>query len=157
MGQHTQHEPFPDGGGTVPRSVLDAPTSAVAAASGGLAGGIAFGVVMQSNATIPMVAALVGSASAPVGWGTHLMISVTLGTAFGMAVYRVASRAVLWTWALAYGVAWWVLGALLLMPYLLGMPPFTVDGRAWASLAGHLLFAAGTAAGTLLLDPRERP
>lgn len=140
---------------TARRSVEDLPVSAFAAAVGGIAGGVGFGLVMRSTAMIPMVAALVGSGDPVVGWGVHLLISLLLSTAFGMAAYRVRSRWLVGAAAVAYGAAWWVLGALVLMPYLLGMPVLAVGTMAWASLAGHLVFGAGTAAGVLLLDRRD--
>ena len=41
---------------------------------------------------------------------------------------------------LVYGVAWWVVGALLIMPEQLGMDVFVLNTAAWQSLMGHLLF-----------------
>jgi hypothetical protein len=41
---------------------------------------------------------------------------------------------------LVYGVIWWVLGALLIMPAWLGMPVFTFTMAAWMSLVGHLIY-----------------
>lgn len=41
---------------------------------------------------------------------------------------------------MAYGVFWWVLGALILMPLMLGMPLFVVDTMALFSLMGHLAY-----------------
>ncbi|MBA3799226.1 MAG: hypothetical protein H0X18_09065, partial [Geodermatophilaceae bacterium] len=41
---------------------------------------------------------------------------------------------------MAYGVVWWVLGALLIMPAQLGMPVFVLNTTAWQSLMGHLLY-----------------
>jgi len=41
---------------------------------------------------------------------------------------------------LAYGALWWVLGALLIMPIVLGMPPFMLDANSLLSLMGHLVY-----------------
>jgi len=41
---------------------------------------------------------------------------------------------------LGYGLVWWVLGALLLMPARLGMDVFVFDTTAWQSLMGHLIY-----------------
>ncbi|MDP1588994.1 MAG: hypothetical protein Q8M07_14685, partial [Prosthecobacter sp.] len=41
-----------------------------------------------------------------------------------------------------YGLMWWVLGALLLMPAKLGMPTFQFNTMAWQSLMGHMIFGA---------------
>jgi hypothetical protein len=43
---------------------------------------------------------------------------------------------------LVYGVIWWVLGALTLMPALLGMFQmiFVIEQMQWMSLMGHIIF-----------------
>jgi hypothetical protein len=112
-------------------------------AVGGLAGGVVFGMLMQMMGMIPMVAQLVGSSSVVVGWLVHLAISAFAGAAFGLIV---GSR-VHHVWAavgigLAYGVLWWVGGALLIMPARLGMDVFVLNAVAWQSLMGHLIFGA---------------
>jgi hypothetical protein len=49
-------------------------------------------------------------------------------------------------WGAAYGILWWVLGGLILMPLLLGMPAFAplqmamMRPVALASLMGHVIF-----------------
>jgi hypothetical protein len=113
----------------------------LAGAAGGVAGGVVFGAMMQAMDMIPMVAMLVDSESIGVGWVIHLVISTVLGAGFGVVAARLG-------WGLAgtaaggaaYGFAWWVLGALWLMPAALGMPTFTFDTMAWRSLAGHGVF-----------------
>jgi uncharacterized membrane protein YagU involved in acid resistance len=108
---------------------------------GGLAGGVVFGVLMQMMGMIPMVAQLVGSESVAVGWIVHLAISSFAGAVFALLL---GSRAGTFGPAvglgLAYGVVWWVVGALLIMPAQLGMPVFVFNTAAWQSLMGHLLF-----------------
>ena len=41
-----------------------------------------------------------------------------------------------------YGVIWWVLGALILMPLMLGMSAMVlqIGDTQWASLMGHAIF-----------------
>lgn len=110
-------------------------------AAGGVAGGLAFGVLMQMMGMIPMVAQLVGSSSIAVGWVVHLGISVVIGVTFALLLGPVAStpaRAA--GLGLAWGLLWWVLGALLIMPAVLGMPVLQLGTMAWQSLMGHLLF-----------------
>lgn len=41
---------------------------------------------------------------------------------------------------LGYGALWWVLGPLIIMPAILGMPLFMVDMTTAMSLIGHLLY-----------------
>ncbi len=116
---------------------------ATAGALGGLVGGIAFGLLMQMMDMIGMVAMMVDSDSIAVGWALHLAISVALGIGFGVVSVRGLD-----SWGtgigmgVGYGIIWWVLGALLLMPTRLGMPTFVVDTMAWQSLMGHVIFGA---------------
>jgi uncharacterized membrane protein YagU involved in acid resistance len=112
-----------------------------AGALGGLVGGMVFGMMMQMMDMIPMVAMLVGSESVVVGWAVHLSISVVLGIGFGLISVKGLDA-----WGpgigmgLAYGVVWWVLGALVAMPLRLGMPAFELNTMAWQSLMGHMIF-----------------
>ncbi|MEO7158245.1 MAG: hypothetical protein ABI039_11815 [Vicinamibacterales bacterium] len=129
----------------------------VAGGLAGLMGGLVFGVMMQMM-TVPspngdrmpmmaMVAAVVRSDSLAVGWLYHLFNSAVIGALFAVVLGdrvdsfgRGAVAGALW------GVVWWVLGALILMPLLLGMPVFAalrmepMRPIAMGSLVGHLLF-----------------
>ena len=108
---------------------------------GGIAGGMVFGMLMAMMDMIVMVAELVGSSSAAVGWLVHLASSAFIGASFAVLL---GSRATTLLPAallgMGYGVVWWLLGALLIMPAQLGMPVFELDTTAWQSLMGHLMF-----------------
>lgn len=108
---------------------------------GGLAGGVLFGILMQMMDMIAMVAMLVDSTSVVVGWLVHLTISALIGAGFAVLLGGLATG---WGKAAAlgvgYGVVWWVLGALLLMPARLGMDVFVLNKMAWQSLMGHLIY-----------------
>ncbi|MDZ7576907.1 MAG: hypothetical protein U0904_01815 [Candidatus Nanopelagicales bacterium] len=114
-----------------------------AGALGGLVGGMVFGMMMQLMNMIPNVAMLVGSGSIAVGWGVHLAVSVVLGIGFGIVAVRGLD-----SWGrgigmgVGYGVIWWVLGFLLLMPAKLGMPVFAINTIALESLMGHMIYGA---------------
>ncbi|GAB2742431.1 hypothetical protein GCM10027174_14990 [Salinifilum aidingensis] len=110
----------------------------------GIGGGIVFGVLMAMMGMLPMVAMLVGSGSAAVGAVVHLAISAILGAGFGLLV-PVAQFWPLLGSGLVYGVIWWVLGGLLLMPAGLGMPVLQMGTSAAQSLLGHLLYGIVTA------------
>lgn len=116
----------------------------------GLAGGIAFGALMAAMGMLPMVAMLVGSESALVGGLVHLVISAGLGVSFALVVPALATVSMLAAGA-GYGLLWWVLGPLLIMPTLMGMPGmiFAVDTAALMSLVGHLIYGV-VVAGVLL-------
>lgn len=129
----------------------------VAGALAGLPAGAAFGALMQlmqaptpDGGSVPlmqMVAMVVGSPSLTVGWLYHLFNSAAIGAAFGVVAggraQRLGSAA---GWGAAWGLVWWVLGGLVAMPILLGMPalaPLRMPPMrmvAMGSLAGHLLF-----------------
>lgn len=134
-----------------------APTRVAAGIVAGLVGGLAFGVLMQATGVIPIVAMLVGSDSIVVGWLVHLAISAFIGASFAVLFGRhtttVARSAAI---GLGYGVVWWILGGLLLMPLRLGMDPFTFGTAAWQSLAGHLIYGLLLGAGYALVAPRLR-
>lgn len=120
---------------------------------GGLVGGILFGLMMQfmagpdGAAVMMMVAAVVRSKSLIVGWVYHLFNSAVIGAIFGGVLgERVTDYRLGVIWGLVYGLIWWVLGALILMPVLLGMAPFAALAMApmrpvaLGSLVGHLLY-----------------
>lgn len=111
---------------------------------GGLAGGIVFGMMMALMGVLPMLASMVGSSSPWVGFALHLMISVAIGLGltvlFGNWLLTGYARGVLV--GLAYGAIWWVLGPLVMMPLMLGMPLFMLDMATLLSLMGHLIYGA---------------
>lgn len=112
-------------------------------AFGGLVGGMIFGMMMSMLDMIGTIAMLVNSKSTFVGWLVHLSISIFLGAVFGLIVQdkvkNVFSGIGLGT---IYGIFWWVLGGLVLMPSKLHMDLFTFNTMAWQSLMGHMVFGA---------------
>ena len=122
---------------------------------GGLVGGVAFGILMQLTGMIPMVAMLVGSDSAGIGWLVHLVISAGIGASFGLLLGAWATTMASSTGlGLGYGVVWWVLGGLLIMPAWLGMGMFTINTMAWMSLLGHLIYGLLLGVVYALVAPR---
>ncbi len=115
---------------------------AVAGTVGGIAGGIVFGILMATMGMLPVIASMVGSDSAVVGFVVHLMISIGIGLGLtvplGNRLLTGYARGALV--GLAYGALWWVLGPLLIMPAMMGMPLFAIDGGAWMSLMGHMIY-----------------
>lgn len=132
---------------------------------GGLVGGVAFGFMMLAEDMLPMVAMLVESESVGVGWVVHLAISIFAGAVFGVigAMLTSSLQASVGKLVpaslglgLVYGVIWWVLGALLIMPARLGMTDmiFAWTDTARSSLIGHLVFGALLGVVYGLLAPR---
>lgn len=116
-------------------------TRLVAGVAGGLAGGVVFGVLMQVTGVIPDVAALVGRDSILVGWAVHMSIAAFVGTTYALLFGWFAVVLSISTLMGAfYGLVWWVLGGLTLMPLRLGMGLFVLDSAAWQSLVGHVAY-----------------
>ena len=117
-------------------------TRALAGVVGGFAGGLVFGMLMAVMGMLPMVAMLVGSESAWIGFGIHMTISIAIGLGltvlFGNVLLTSYLRGLLV--GMVYGAIWWVLGPLLIMPLMVGMPVFTVDTTALFSLMGHIVY-----------------
>jgi hypothetical protein len=134
----------------------------------GLVGGVIFGIMMQMmSAPTPeggqmpmmaMVAKVVRSDSMAVGWLYHLFNSAVIGAIFG---WRLGSRSHRFGaavgWGAAYGFVWWILGGLILMPLLLGMPLFAplqmapMRPVAMGSLVGHLIYGVILGGGFAML------
>jgi hypothetical protein len=116
---------------------------------GGIVGGLAFGVLMAMMGMLPMVASIVGSKSAVVGFVYHMFNSVIIGALFGLilgGLSRTYTQGAMF--GLLYGVVWWVLGPMILMPLLLGMGSEGIASQFGAalsapmlmSLVGHLIY-----------------
>lgn len=131
-------------------------SSIITGALAGLGGGIVFGMMMAMMGMLPMVAMLAGSESAAVGFVVHMVISAGIGGVYGLVASRLPRTAGAATIAgAANGIVWWILGALILMPLMLGMPQmvFHVGQPQWFSLIGHLVYGVITA---LLFLPLSR-
>jgi hypothetical protein len=146
----------------------------------GLIAGVVFGIMMTlmqaptpgggSMPMMAMVAQVVGSSSLAVGWLYHLFNSAVIGGLFGWILgNKIDGYAGAAGWGAGYGFVWWVLGAQILMPLLLGMPAFAalrmemMRPVAYASLMGHVMFGIilGTGyvwlVGAASLRPPVRP
>lgn len=123
----------------------------------GLIAGVVFGMMMQmmmaptpDGGQMPMIAMvgqIVGSPTAGAGWLYHLFNSAVIGAIFGWLLGdRVHGYGAALGWGAAYGLAWWIIGGLILMPVLLGMSAFAplmmppMRMVAMGSLVGHLIF-----------------
>ncbi|MDP9487907.1 MAG: hypothetical protein M3Q49_19310 [Actinomycetota bacterium] len=112
---------------------------------GGIVGGLVFGAMMGMMGMLAMIANIVGSDSAGVGFLYHMFNSALIGAIYGLVLgnlSRTYGRGA--GLGLLYGAIWWVLGPLVLMPLMMGMggaqfgmalsPPMLM------SLVGHLIF-----------------
>jgi len=110
----------------------------------GIVGGWAFGKWMAQANFFPLIAGLVNSQSANVGMTLHFIIAVIIGATFGLLFQRdVLGYGSCMGWGLGYGIFWWFLGPLTIMPLWLGKPLEWSLGRAdalFGSLIGHIIY-----------------
>ena len=124
-------------------------------AMGGLVAGVIFGMMMNMLNMIGSIAMLVGSKSNAVGWTVHLLISMVVGVAFSLLLEKkLKNYSAGIGYGMAYGMFWWVLGGLILMPAKLHMPLFQFDKMAWESLMGHVVFGMVLGALTVAIPSR---
>ncbi|MFQ5858215.1 MAG: hypothetical protein ACE5LU_21640, partial [Anaerolineae bacterium] len=110
----------------------------------GLVGGLAFGAWMARVGFFPLVAGLMRSNSASVGRMLHFIISVIIGASYG-ALFRRDIRGIgsSIAWGVAYGLIWWILGPLTIMPWWLGQGvqwSLAAGQAAFPSLVGHVIY-----------------
>jgi hypothetical protein len=122
----------------------------------GLLAGAAFGVMMHRIFTpspmdgqmsmMAMMARVVRSDEVIAGWMYLLVNSVVMGGVFALVLGDRASKLGQGlVWGALYGTLLWVLGALVLMPLLLGMEVFApltmapMRTGAWLSLGAHVV------------------
>ena len=128
-------------------------------AAASLAGGLLFSLVMVATGVLPQVANLVGGSSPVLGFVVHMGISTLIGMSYGVLfAYEAPDFGSGIAWGLLYGLAWWFVGNLTLLPVLLGGPfVWTTEAAAAGlpSLIGHLIYGAVTACAFLLLERRH--
>jgi uncharacterized membrane protein YagU involved in acid resistance len=113
-------------------------------AAAGIVGGWVFGKWMAQENFYLTIATIVGSSSGGVGVGLHFLFSAIIGASFGVLfhcdIYAAGSSM---GWGLAYGILWWFLGPLTLLPFLRGQVVIwsTEQGTAhFGSLIGHVIY-----------------
>ncbi len=111
-------------------------------------GGLLFSIIMVATGVLPQVAALIGGSSLLAGFVVHLVISVLIGMSYGLLfAHESPDVGSSLAWGMLYGMAWWFLGPLTLMPLLLGhAPTWTMQAAdiLLPSLLGHLIYGAAT-------------
>lgn len=112
----------------------------------GILSGIIFGALMGMMDMLPMVAKLMGGSAAFGGFLLHIVFSVIIGILFALFFgHSSLNTRDSMAWGILYGVIWWILGPLVIMPVWLGMGlQLSATGIAMAlpSFWGHLVFGA---------------
>lgn len=130
-------------------------------AIGGLVGGLLFTIVIAEVGDFERIAGLASGSSMVLGFLVHVLIAILLGASYGV-LFRHENRTpdAALGWGVAYGLLWWVLGGVTLLPLLLGgQPAWTAAGQAAAlpSLIGHLAYGAGLGLTLAWLERRSNP
>jgi hypothetical protein len=127
------------------------PRALVVGGVAGVVGGLAFGEWMAQTGFFPLVAGLVGSDSTAVGMTLHLVFAVLIGMSLGVLFQRdLRGFGSGMGWGLGYGIFWWFVGPLTVMPLWLGQPldwSWERGAALFGSLVGHLVY--GVLAGVL--------
>jgi hypothetical protein len=128
-------------------------------ACAGLIGGLVFGAALADLGIPPLVARL-GANSPLVGFVGDLVIAGLAGAGFGVLLWRQRpGPGETFFWGLAYGVLWWFIEPLTLVPLALGHA-ITWDVHtaqaAFPALLGYVLYGATLGLALHALSPRRR-
>lgn len=147
-------------------SVQALPKNLVMGAAAGVVAGIPLGIIMQIRDADPammpgikvidLVGDLISSPSTGLGWLIHLFNSALFGAVFVLLFSRwLTRRGPAMMLGLLYGIVWWVVGALWIMPTWLGMDAmvFEVGTNQWWSLVGHLIYGLLLVVGYIMGRP----
>jgi uncharacterized membrane protein YagU involved in acid resistance len=120
------------------------PRAIIVGGLAGIVGGWAFGKWMEQVDFFPLVAGIIGSQSRMVGTTLHFAIAIIIGASFGILFQRDVRRAgSSLGWGLAYGLFWWFLGPLTLLPLLTGQSidwSYQRGASLFGSLVGHAIY-----------------
>ncbi len=126
------------------RTRFSLPRALAVGALAGLVGGWAFGKWMEQINFFLIIAGLVHSTSREVGVALHFAIAIVIGMSFGLLFQRdVRGYGSSMGWGMAYGLFWWFLGPLTLLPIMQGNPldwSYTRGGALFGSLVGHVIY-----------------
>jgi uncharacterized membrane protein YagU involved in acid resistance len=109
----------------------------------GVLGSWAFGRWMEQVNLYPEIAGLVGSSSTLVGEILHYVIGAIVGSIFGLLFQRdIRGYGSSMAWGMAYGIFWWFLGPMTLLPLSLARPldwSYIHAGAEFGALVGNII------------------
>ena len=116
---------------------------------GGLAGLLGAWVFLwgiESADFFPLVASIVGMSTRTAGALFHYLIGIVIALTFALLFKQdVRGSGSALIWGMSYGVLWWILGPLTLLPFLSGSPvewSLSAARANFAPLVAHLLYGA---------------
>jgi hypothetical protein len=127
-------------------------------AAAGLVGGIVASPVLLATHALPKIVGLDTSLSGSRGLLLHLLVSAAIGMTYGLLFRNEASSlglGIAWGWL--FGLIWWYVGPMTILPLLLtGVCDWSTDAASalLPSLMGHLIYGATTAFAFLLMERR---
>src|SRR5437868_3628633 len=90
---------------------------------------------------------LIGSPTIAAGFIVNVIDAAIIGALFGWLLgMRANTMARALVWGLIYGFVWWIIGGLIVVPMIMGLPAFapltqsSLHAMAWGGLFGHLVF-----------------
>lgn len=124
---------LPSVGEIVRRSIR----AVIAGSIAGLLGGLFYGRWTVQVDNFPLLAGFVGSDAVQVGYAFHLLVAIIIGASYGL-LFRDESKSLgpSLIRGVVYGMIWWIVGPLTIMPILLG------DGVQWSLEAGQATYGA---------------
>ena len=129
-------------------------------ATAGLVGGLVSSPVMFATGILPKIAGLDTSFGGLRGLFLHLIVSVLIGMTYGLLFRNEAPSIGLGVpWGFLFGVIWWYIGPVTLMPLVLtGEFDWSADATSalLPSLVGHLVYGGATAVTFLVLEHRYK-
>jgi len=124
----------------------------------GLVGGLVSSPILLATGVLPTIAGLDTRLSTFGGLLIHLLVSALIGMSYGLLFRNEASSVglgIAWGWV--FGMIWWYVGPMTLLPLMLtGVCDWSTDAASalLPSLMGHLIYGAATAFTFLLLEHR---
>jgi hypothetical protein len=122
---------------------LSFPRAIIGGVLAGIAGGWIFGRWMEQVNFYPVIARIVGSSSNMVGHTLHYLFAAVIGASFGLLFQRdLRGYGSSMAWGMAYGIFWWFLGPLTLLPLCLGKPldwSYVHAGAEFGPLIGNII------------------
>ncbi|HET6411327.1 MAG TPA: hypothetical protein VFG53_04660 [Anaeromyxobacter sp.] len=120
------------------------PRALVVGGIAGVVGGWAFGKWMAQVGFFPLIAGLVGSQSRMVGVTLHFVFAILIGASLGVLFQRdLRGFGSNMGWGMAYGILWWFIGPLLVLPLWAGQPldwTWQRGAALFGSLVGHVVY-----------------